>query len=335
MLSEAVPLLAALLSLPLPASYPPLTLTPQRQRQHTLDTLLGWLHAEAQRQPVLVIVEDLHWIDPSMLELLGLLIGQGAQARLCLLLTARPEFHPPWTRAAHLTSLTLQRFAPAQVERLATHVAGDKALPPAVLQEMVRRADGVPLFVEELTKTVLESGLLQEREEHYELSGPLPLQAIPATLHDALMARLDRLATVKVVAQLGATLGRTFAYDLLEAVSPLDAATLQRALAQLVEAEVVAQRGLPPQATYTFKHALIQDTAYQSLLRSTRQHYHQRIAQVLETQFPEAVETQPELLAHHYTEAGLNEQAVGYWHHAGHQPLHHRDRAAHNPARDA
>jgi len=318
-LSEAVPLLAALLSLPLPASYPPLTLTPQRQRQHTLDTLLGWLHAEAQRQPVLVIVEDLHWIDPSMLELLGLLIGQGAQARLCLLLTARPEFHPPWTRAAHLTSLTLQRFAPAQVERLATHVAGDKALPPAVLQEMVRRADGVPLFVEELTKTVLESGLLQEREEHYELSGPLPLQAIPATLHDALMARLDRLATVKVVAQLGATLGRTFAYDLLEAVSPLDAATLQRALAQLVEAEVVAQRGLPPQATYTFKHALIQDTAYQSLLRSTRQQYHQHIAQVLEARFSELVETQPELLAHHYTAAGCHEQAIPYWQQAGQQ----------------
>ena len=243
-LSEAVPLLAALLSLPLPASYPPLTLTPQRQRQRMLDTLLAWLFAEAQRQPILLVVEDLHWVDPSTLELLSLLMEQSAQARLCLVLTYRPEFHPPWAMAAHLTALTLQRFAPAQVERLATHVAGAKALPPAVLQEVVRQTDGVPLFVEELTKTVLESGLLQEGEERYELSGPLPPLAIPATLHDALMARLDRLATAKMVAQLGATLGRTFAYDLLQAVAPLETAPLQAALAQLVEAEVVGQRGL-------------------------------------------------------------------------------------------
>jgi len=320
-LSEAVPLLAALLSLPLPASYPPLTLTPQRQRQRMLDTLLAWLFAEAQRQPILLVVEDLHWVDPSTLELLSLLMEQSAQARLCLVLTYRPEFHPPWAMAAHLTALTLQRFAPAQVERLATHVAGAKALPPAVLQEVVRQTDGVPLFVEELTKTVLESGLLQEGEERYELSGPLPPLAIPATLHDALMARLDRLATAKMVAQLGATLGRTFAYDLLQAVAPLETAPLQAALAQLVEAEVVGQRGLPPQATYTFKHALIQDAAYQSLLRSTRQQYHQRIAQVLETQFPETAETQPELLAHHYTAAGLYESALAYWKRAGERAL--------------
>jgi predicted ATPase len=226
-LSEVVPLLAALLSLPLPASYQPLTLTPQRQRQKTLDTLLAWLFAEAQRQPILLVVEDLQWVDPSTLELLSLLIDQGAQARLCLVLTSRPEFHPPWTMVAHLTSLTLRRFAPAQVERLATHVAGNKALPSAVLQEVVRKTDGVPLFVEELTKTVLESGLLREQADHYELPGPLPPLAIPATLHDALMARLDRLATVKVMAQLGATIGRTFAYDLLQAVAPLDAAALQ------------------------------------------------------------------------------------------------------------
>jgi len=316
-LSEAVPLVAALLSLPLPASYPPLTLTPQRQRQHTLELLLAWLHTEARRQPVLVIVEDLHWVDPSTLELLSLLIEQGAQARLCLILTFRPEFHPPWAMAAHVTALTLSRFAPAQVERLARHVAGDRALPLAVLQEVVRKTDGVPLFVEELTKTVLESGLLHEQADHYELPGPLPPLAIPATLHDALMARLDRLATVKGVAQLGATIGRTFAYDLLEAVASLDVATLHRALAQLVEAELVMQRGLPPQATYTFKHALIQDAAYQSLLRSTRQQVHQRIAQALETQFPDRLETQPELLAQHYTEAGLTAQAVRYWQRAG------------------
>jgi class 3 adenylate cyclase/tetratricopeptide (TPR) repeat protein len=316
-LSEAVPPVAALLSLPLPTSYPPLALTPQRQRQHTFDTLLAWLHTEAQRQPVLVIVDDLQWIDPSTLELLSLLIDQSAQARLCLALTARPEFHPPWTMMAHLTSLTLRRFTPAQVEQLATHVAGDKALPPTVLQEVIRKTDGVPLFVEELLKTVLESGLLREQADHYELSGPLPPLAIPATLHDALMARLDRLAAVKVVAQLGAAIGRTFAYELIQAVAQLDAATLQMALAQLVETEVVTQRGLPPQATYTFKHALIQDAAYQSLLRSTRQQYHQQIAQVLEARFPDVHESQPELLAHHYTEAGLSAQAMPYWQRAG------------------
>jgi hypothetical protein len=304
-LSEAVSLLAALLSLPLSASYPPLTLTPQQQRQKTLEILLSWLSAEAQRQPVLLVVEDLHWADPSTLELLSLLIDRGAQARLCLVLTARPEFHPPWAMVAHLTPLTLRRFAPAQVERLTTHVAGNKALPAAVLQEVVRKTDGVPLFVEELTKTVLESGLLHEQADHYELPGPLPPLAIPATLHDALMARLDRLATVKAVAQLGATIGRTFTYELLQAVAPLDAATLQGALVQLVEAELIAQRGLPPQATYTFKHVLIQDAAYQSLLQSTRQQYHHRIARVLEERFPDVVEAQPEVLAYHYTEAGL------------------------------
>jgi class 3 adenylate cyclase len=223
--SDAVPLLAALLSRPLPASAPPLNLTPQRQRQHTLDLLLAWLFAEARQQPVLFVVEDLHWIDPSTLELFSLLMDQGAQARLCLVLTARPEFHPPWAMVAYLTALTLRRLAPAQVERVARHVAGDKALPPAVLHEVVRTTDGVPLFVEELTKTVLESGLLQEREDRYELSGPLPPLAIPATLHDALMARLDRLAVVKVVAQLGAAIGRTLTYELLQAVAQLDATT--------------------------------------------------------------------------------------------------------------
>jgi class 3 adenylate cyclase/tetratricopeptide (TPR) repeat protein len=315
--SDALPLLAALLALPLPASYAPLTLTPQRQRQQTLDLLLAWLHAETQRQPVLLIVEDLHWIDPSTLELLSLLMEQGAQARLYLVLTTRPEFHPSWTMVPHLTSLTLRRLAPAHVERVATHVAGDKALPAAVLREVIRKTDGVPLFVEELTKTVLESGLLQTREEGYELHAPLPPLAIPTTLHDALMARLDRLAAVKVVAQLGAAIGRTFAYELIQAVAHLDPATLHAALGQLVEAEVVAQQGLPPQATYTFTHALVQETAYQSLLKSTRQQYHQRIAEVLGAQFPETAATQPELLAQHYTEAGLYEQALTAWRQAG------------------
>jgi class 3 adenylate cyclase/tetratricopeptide (TPR) repeat protein len=320
-LPKTVPLVAALLSLSLPPSYQPLTLTPQRQRQHTFDTLLAWLHTEAQRCPVLVVVEDLHWLDPSTLELLGLLIDQSAQARLCLALTTRPEFHPPWTMMAHLTSLTLRRLTPGQVEHLAMHVTGKKVLPPVVLQEVVRKTDGVPLFVEELIKTVLESGLLRAQADHYELSGPLPPLAIPATLHDTLMARLDRLAAVKVVAQLGAAIGRTFTYELIQAVAQLDAATLHGALAQLVATEVVAQRGLPPQATYTFKHALVQDAAYQSLLRSTRQQYHQQIAQVLERQFADIAETQPELLAHHYTEAGLSDQAMPYWQRAGQRAI--------------
>ena len=230
---------------------------------------------------------------------------------------------------AHLTSLTLRRLAPAEVGRLVTHVVGDKAFPPAVLQEVVRKTDGVPLFVEELTKTVLASGLLEEQEERYALHGPLPPLAIPATLHDALLARLDRLAAAKVVAQLGATIGRTFAYDVVQAVAPLDAATLQVALAQLVEAEVVTQRGLPPLATYTFKHALMQDAAYESLLRSTRQQYHQRIAQVLAERFPETAEVQPEVVAQHYTAAGLHAKALSYWQRAGQHAL---DRSAYREA---
>jgi len=316
-LAEAVPLLAALLALPLPASYAPLTLTPQRQRQKTLETLLAWLHAETQRQPVLLVVEDLHWVDPSTVELLSLLMEQCAQWRFCLVLTVRPEFHPPWAMAAHFTALTLRRLAPAEIGHLVTHVVGDKALPPAVLQEVVRKTDGVPLFVEELTKTVLASGLLEEQEDRYTLPGPLPPLAIPATLHDALLARLDRLAGAKVVAQLGATIGRTFTYDVVQAVASLDEGTLQGALAQLVEAEIVAPRGLPPQATYTFKHALIQDAAYESLLRSTRQQYHQRIAQGLAERFSDTAETQPEVLARHYTAAGLHAQALPYWQQAG------------------
>ena len=183
------------------------------------------------------------------------------------------------------------------------------------------KSHGVPLFVEELTKMVLESGLLQEQAEHYVLTGPLPPLAIPATLHDSLMARLDRLAAVKGLAQLGATLGREFSYELLRAVAPWDEETLRRGLQQLVQAEFLYQQGLQPQATYVFKHALIQETAYQSLLRSTRQQHHQRIAQMLETRFPESTTIQPELLAHHYTEAGLYTQAIPYWQRAGERAI--------------
>ncbi len=267
-LAEAVPLFAALLSLPLTADYAPLTVSPEQQKQQTLQALLTILLRIAAQQPVLFVMEDLHWVDPSTLELLSLLVDQGPTARILALLTFRPDFSPPWTGRSHLTQVTLPRLPRRQAAEMTGQVAHGKALPAEVVEQVVAKTDGVPLFVEELTKMVLESGLLQEREERYELTGPLPPLAIPATLHDSLMARLDRLATVKGLAQLGATLGREFSYELLQAVSPWDEETLQRGLQQLVEAEFLYQQGLPPQATYLFKHALIQDAAYQSLLRA-------------------------------------------------------------------
>jgi TOMM system kinase/cyclase fusion protein len=318
-LAEAVPLYASLLSIPLTADYASLPMSPEQQKQKTLQALLTTLLRIAAQQPVLFVMEDLHWVDPSTLEFLSLLVDQGPTAPILALLTFRPDFSPPWTARSHLTQVTLPRLPRRQAAEMAGRVAHSKTLPVEVMEQVVARTDGVPLFVEELTKMVLESGLLQEREERYDLTGPLPPLAIPATLHDSLMARLDRLAAVKGLAQLGATLGREFPYALLQAVSPWDEETLQRGLHQLVEAEFLYQQGLPPQATYVFKHALIQDTAYQSLLRSTRQQHHQRIAQVLEARFPELCETQPELLAQHYTEAGLNAQAISYWQRAGHR----------------
>jgi TOMM system kinase/cyclase fusion protein len=316
-LAETVPLFATLLSLPLPAAYVPLPVSPEQQKQQTLRALLTILLRIAAQQPVLFVMEDLHWVDPSTLELLTLLVDQGPTARILALLTFRPDFSPPWTGRSHLTQVTVTRLPSRQAVEVIRQVAHGKALPPEVVGQIVAKTDGVPLFVEELTKMVLESGLLQEQEDRYALTGPLPPLAIPATLHDSLMARLDRLATVKAIAQLGATLGREFSYGLLQAVSPWDEETVQRGLHQLVEAEFLYQLGLPPQATYRFKHALIQEEAYQSLLRSTRQQHHQRIAQVLEAQFPDTAQTQPELLAHHYTEAGLNVHAVPYWQRAG------------------
>ena len=292
-------------------------------------------------------MEDLHWVDPTTLELLSLLVDQGPTARILALFTFRPDFPPPWTGRAHLTQLTVHRLPQRQAVEVIRQVAHGKVLPPEVVEQIVAKTDGVPLFVEELTKMVLESGLLQEQDERYALTGPLHPLAIPATLHDSLMARLDRLAAVKALAQLGATLGREFSYALLRAVAPWEEGILHQGLHQLVAAEFLYQRGVPPQATYTFKHALIQDVAYQSLLRSTRQQHHQRIAQALEAQFPETVATQPELVAQHYTAAGCTEQAVVYWQRAGQQAsdrsanveaishLHHRDRAAEDPARDA
>ena len=326
-LAEVVPLLAGLLSVPLPAErYAPLTLTPPQQKQQTLDALVAWLAAEAERQPVLVAWEDLHWADPTTLELLGLVLDQAPTVPMLHVLTYRPEFSPPWPQRSHITPLVLTRLERLQVEALIAQRAGGKRLPAEVVQYIVAKTDGVPLYVEELTKMLLASPLLREEADQYVLTGPLRTVAIPDTLQDALMARLDQLNRAKEVAQLGAVLGREFAYKLLQAIGPQDEDTLQAGLAQLVEAELLYQRGRPPRAKYLFKHALIQDAAYASLLKSTRQQVHQQIAQVLETRFPAAVETQPELVAQHYTAAGCVEQAMVYWQRAGQQAS---DRSAH------
>jgi class 3 adenylate cyclase/predicted ATPase len=319
--ADTLALLATLLSLPQPAGRPPLTLSLQRQKQKTREALVAWLVEEAEQAAAFCAWEDLHWADPSTLELLGLLLDQIPTTRLLVLLTARPEFTPSWSSRTHLTSLTLARLPRTQAAELITKVTGGKALPVEVQQQIVSKTDGVPLFVEELTKMVLESRLLRETNGHYELTGPLPPLAIPATLHDSLMARLDKLATVKEVAQIGAVLGREFSYDLLQAIAPVEERALQQALTKLIEAEVLYQRGERPQARYLFKHALLQDAAYQSLLKSTRQHYHKWIAQVLEERFPETSKTQPELVAQHYTEAGFLEQAILYWQQAGQQAI--------------
>src|SRR5206468_8592907 len=251
----------------------------------------------------------------------SLLVDQGPTARILALFTLRPDFRLPWTGRSHLTHMTLSRLPRRQAAEMTGRVAHGKALPAEVVEQIVAKTDGVPLFVEELTKMVLESGLLREHEDHYALTGPLPPLAIPATLQDALMARLDQLGSAKAVSQLGATLGREFTYELLRAVAPMDELELWRGLVQLVQAEVLYQRGALPQATYLFKHALIQEAAYQSLLKSTRQQYHQRIAQVLAAQFLETAATQPELLPRHYTEAGLQAQALPYWHQAAHRAI--------------
>jgi len=327
-LEETVPLFGALLSLPVPdeGRYPPLNLSPQRQRQKTLESIVAILLELAERQPILFILEDLHWTDPSTLELLDLLVDQTPTASLCVLLTCRPEFQPTWQHRSYLIEVTLNRLSHTQVESMAQQVTGGKELPAEVLKQIIEKTDGVPLFVEEMTKAVLESGVVKEIEERYELTGPLSSLSIPSTLQDSLMARLDRLVTAKGIAQYGAVIGRQFSYALLQAVSQLDNTVLDRELGRLVDAELVYQRGLPPQATYLFKHALIQDTAYESLLRSTRQGYHRRIAEVVKERFPDIVAAQPELLAQHFTEAGLNKQAVGYWHQAGEKAI---QRSAH------
>ncbi len=333
-LAETVPLLGALLSLDvtheavaLPPRAPqgdgrPPRPSPELQKYKTLELVLTLLLELGDKQPVVFVMEDLHWVDPTSLEFLELLVRQGPAAGLFTLLTSRPAFDPPWGTRSHVVQLTLGRLADVHVEAMVHAVAGAELLPGEVLGKIVERTDGIPLFVEELTKVVLAS----------DLTKGLASAAIPATVRDSLMARLDRLGTAKEVAQLASVMGRDFTYEMLTAVSQLPEVHLQEELTRLVKAELVYQRGVPPSATYAFKHTLIRDTAYRSLLKVARRRCHGMVARALEHSFPETIETQPELLAHHYTEAGLIEMAVVHWRKAGNRDLRrgaYREASAH------
>jgi class 3 adenylate cyclase/tetratricopeptide (TPR) repeat protein len=314
---EAVPLLAPLFSIPVGDRYPPSTLAPPKRRQLTLELLADCLVRLSVRQPTLFVLEDLHWADPTTLELMRVILNRhtgGSKAQLMLLLSARtdPSADLTCTREIHL--LPLQR---EDSKTLVAHLTGRKALPDEVLGQLLVRAGGVPLFVEEVTKSILEGGAFRELDDRFELARPLPAGVVPASVRDSLMARIDRLKDSKPLAQLAATLGREFRFEVLKAVSSLDDALLAKDLARLIDAELVYQNGRPPEATYIFKHALIQDAAYDSLLKKTRQEYHARIALTLVEQFPHLRETEPELLARHFEGAGLLGEAVEYWKQAG------------------
>ena len=319
--ADTLALFASLLSLPHPQDAPPITLSPQKQRQRTQEALVAWIVEEAEHTPVCCVWEDLHWADPSTLDLLGLHLDRVPATRQLALLTFRADFTPPWPTNGHRSQLALTRLDEPKIAALVEHLTLGKSLPADVQQHILHKTDGIPLFVEELTKMVLESGIIQEAADRYELTGTLSTLAIPSTLQDSLMARLDRLAPVKSIAQVGAAVGREFSYEVLQAILPLDDAVLQQGLQQLLDAELIFQRGVPPQATYIFKHALVQDVAYQSLLKRRRQQLHGQIAEVLEDRFPEIHDTQPELLAHHFTEAGRFAEAIAYWLRAGQRAL--------------
>jgi class 3 adenylate cyclase/predicted ATPase len=302
---EDVALLADLLCLPCSERCPLPNLSAQRKKEQTLEALLRQLDGLAHQQPVLMVFEDAHWIDPTSRELLDLAVERIRSLPVLLIVTFRPEFQPPWTGQSQVTMLALNRLDRRDRTVLVEQIAGGKALPDEIVAQIVDRTDGVPLFVEELTKSVLESGV--------------PLVGIPTSLHDSLMARLDRLASVRRVAQIGAAIGREFSYGLLHAVSRLAEDELKAALSRLVASELVFQHGMPPDAVYSFKHALVQDAAHSSMLRSSRQLLHAQIAEALETHSPEMLENQPESLAQHYAEAGLVEKSIAYWGKAGHR----------------
>jgi class 3 adenylate cyclase/tetratricopeptide (TPR) repeat protein/ABC-type transport system involved in cytochrome c biogenesis ATPase subunit len=315
------PLFAALLSIPFGERYPPLALSPTQQRRRTLAALLDQFEGLARRQPILLVFEDAHWADATSLELLDLTVERIRQLPVLALLTFRPEFEPPWVGLPNVGTLTLGRLDRNDVENMVARVTGGRVLPAEVMKQIVAKTDGNPLFVEELTKAVLEAGILIEDAEGYRLAGPLPPLAIPDTLQDSLMARLDRLAPVREIAQVGAAIGREFSYSLMRALVGLDDSALKHALPQLEQSGLVFRRGEPPEAVYSFKHALVRDAAYESLLKSRRQQLHGQIARVLEERFPDVVASEPEIVARHFTEAGLVDPAINYWLKAGHLAL--------------
>jgi class 3 adenylate cyclase/tetratricopeptide (TPR) repeat protein len=304
--AEAIPLITPLLNLPIPVKYPRSPLPPEQQRRRLLATLVDLALGTARVQATAIAIEDLHWADPSTMELIQVLLEQGATARLLLLCTARPEFRAQWPMRAHHTQITLNRLNARNVRTMVGQVAARKALPEETIAAVVERTGGVPLFVEELTRAVLESGDAQ-------LTG----RAIPVTLHDSLMARLDRLGAAKEVIQVGAVIGSEFSYELLHAVHAIAEEDLQRALRALADAELLYVRGIAPEATYLFKHALIRDAAYEALLKSRRKELHRQVARTIDEQFAALAEAHPEVLARHWTEADEIEPAIAQWTKAG------------------
>jgi class 3 adenylate cyclase/predicted ATPase len=318
--TEDATLFAEMLSLPNDGRYPVLELNPHERRQRTLEALISQLEALARQNPVLMIFEDAHWTDPTSLELFGRVVDRIRIRRVLLIVTFREEFSPPWIGQPHVTTLTINRLAQREVDALIDRVMGNNPLPANIRQDIAERADGIPLFVEEITKAVLEAA--SEGEARRTLGAvPSPAQAVPASLYASLMARLDRLGPAKEVAQIGAAIGREFPHTLLAAVLRKPEAELASALDHLVRAGLLFRQGVPPHATYLFKHALVQDAAYGTLLREPRCALHARIAEALENHFVEIAETQPELLARHCTEAGLIKRAALLWGKAGQRSL--------------
>jgi predicted ATPase/class 3 adenylate cyclase len=311
-------LIAALLGLGEEHSQALSDLAPAQRKRRTLDALIAWLRADAQKYPLIVVVEDLHWIDASTRELLGMLLERIVEVPMLVVLTFRPEFVPTWAMHGQISMIALTKLSPQQVATVAMGVTGGKALPPRIADEIVRRTDGVPLFAEELTKAILASGLVEERDGELELTkGQLSQLEVPATLRDSLTARLDRLGAAKAVAQLASVLGRAFDYSILQSVCDLPAAELEEQLAALNRADIIQQSGVPPQSYYVFKHALIQEAAYDTLLKSVRQRHHQRIAQAYVERFADVAQSRPELVAHHYSRAMMPGAAVPFWQQAG------------------
>ena len=314
---ETVALFADLLSIPIDDRSPPLALTPERQRELTLLAIMDLFGAMAARRPLVLVIEDVHWIDPTSAELLARLIARVPQTSILLVVSFRPDYKPPVFKSASMMHLSLGRLEQSITAALMARVTGGKALPLDLQAQLVARSEGIPLFVEELTKAVLESGFVEEQPDRYVLRSQLPAAGIPATLQDSLLARLDRLAPIKEVAQFAAAIGRDFSYDLLSAITPLPQEQLQAALERLSTAGLISRLPGPPPYTYSFKHSLVRDAAYDSMLRSRRHQLHGRIAAALRSHFAPAVEQNPELLALHLTKAGLHDQAIEAWLAAG------------------